>query len=451
MDFCAIDFGTSNSAVALPVDRPGAGGAVRLVALEDERPTMPTAVFYAAEGSDEDGPPRRYGRAAVAAYVQGIEGRLMRSMKSILGSTLAEQRTDVGGGRAVAYLDVVAGYLKQLKQRAEAAAGAPLRRAVIGRPVRFVDDDDIRDRQAQAALHEAARRVGFEELHFEYEPIAAALDHEQRCTREETVLVADIGGGTSDFCIVRVGPRRALRAERGDDILAHHGLHVAGTDFDRHVALATVMPACGYGALGPARPGEAPREVPSRVYHDLATWHLINTVYAPQRVGELRRMRGFYADAALHRRLMTVLDERLGHALAARAESAKIALSTLPPDGVAQIDLHDVEPGLACSLSEARCAEALHADLQRIVAAARETLRRSGLPAERIDALYLTGGSTGLRRLAQPLAAAFPLARVVQGDPFASVATGLGVTALRRFGAPTPPESSAHRTARTAP
>lgn len=431
MDCCAIDFGTSNSAVALPGD----GAGVRLVPLEDGRPTMPTAVFYAAEGSDDDGPPRRYGRAAVAAYVQGTDGRLMRSMKSILGSSLAEQRTDVGGGRAVAYLDVVAGYLKQLRQRAEALAGAPLRRAVIGRPVRFVDDDDARDRQAQAALHEAARRVGFEEVHFQYEPIAAALDHEQRCTREETVLVADIGGGTSDFCIVRVGPQRALRAERGDDILAHHGLHVAGTDFDRHVSLATAMRACGYGAPGPARAGETPREVPSRVYHDLATWHLINTVYAPQRVNELRRMRDFYADAALHRRLMTVLQERLGHALATRAEGAKIELSTLPPEGVARIDLQDVEAGLACELSEVRCADALRADLQHIADAAQETLRRSGLTADRVDALYFTGGSTGLRRLVQSLAAAFPLARVVHGDPFASVATGLGLTALRRFGA----------------
>jgi hypothetical chaperone protein len=440
IDYCAIDFGTSNSAVALP-GAGGTEGAVRLVPLEDGRPTMPTAVFYAVEGSDDDGPPRRYGRAAVAAYVQGVEGRLMRSMKSILGSTLAEQRTDVGGGRAVAYLDVVAGYLKQLKQRAEAVTGQPLRRAVIGRPVRFVDDDDSRDRQAQAALHEAAKRVGLEDVHFQYEPIAAALDHEQRCTREETVLVADIGGGTSDFCVVRVGPRRALRAERGDDILAHHGLHVAGTDFDRHVSLATVMRPCGYGALGPARAGEPPREVPSRVYHDLATWHLINTVYAPQRVNELRRMRDFYADPAHHRRLMTVLKERLGHALAARAEAAKIELSALPPDGVAQIDLHEVENGLACSFSEARCAEALQTDLQRIVDAAQETLRRSGLPAGRIDALYFTGGSTGLRRLVQQLAAAFPQARIVHGDPFASVATGLGVTALRRFGAitSTPP------------
>jgi hypothetical chaperone protein len=433
-DFCAIDFGTSNSAVALPASDGSTD--VRLVPLEDGRPTMPTAVFYATEGSDDDGPTRRYGRAAVAAYVQGVDGRLMRSMKSILGSTLAEQHTDVGGGRAVAYLDVVAGYLLQLKRRAEAMAGQPLRRAVIGRPVRFVDDDDTRDRKAQAALHSAAARVGFDEVRFQYEPIAAALDHEQRCSAEETVLVADIGGGTSDFCVVRVGPRRALRSDRSDDILAHHGLHVAGTDFDRHVELATVLRTCGYGAFGPARPGEPPREVPSRVYFDLATWHLINTVYAPQRVSELRRMRSFYADAAHHRRLMTVVEERLGHALAALAEGAKIELSALPPEGVARIDLDEVEAGLACSLSEATCAQALDSDLQRIVDAAGETLRRSGLARERIDALYFTGGSTGLTRLVQRVAAEFPQARIVHGDPFASVATGLGVTAARCFAAP---------------
>ena len=73
----------------------------------------------------------------------------------------------------------------------------------------FVDDDPLRDAQAQAALESAARQVGFDELQFQYEPIAAAFDHERSVTGEQVVLVADIGGGTSDFSVVRVGPRRA--------------------------------------------------------------------------------------------------------------------------------------------------------------------------------------------------------------------------------------------------
>jgi hypothetical chaperone protein len=277
---CAIDFGTSNSAIAIP----DPDGRTRLVELEPGHATMPTAVFYFVEGPEHDGPPRAFGRAAIAAYVDGLDGRLMRSMKSILGSSLVDQTTDVGGGRGVRYLDIIAGYLRQLKRTAESAAGAPLRRAVLGRPVFFVDDDPPRDAQAQAALETAARAVGFEDLRFQYEPIAAAFDHERHATREELVLVADIGGGTSDFSLVRVGPGRAARLERKDDILANHGVHIAGTDFDRRIELASILRELGYGALGPSVNGAPPREVPSRVYFDLATWHLINTVSMPMRV-----------------------------------------------------------------------------------------------------------------------------------------------------------------------
>ncbi len=429
--FVAIDFGTSNSAVALP-----AGGAMRLVALEAGQPTMPTAVFYRA-----DTPPqqldaeRLYGRAALAAYVEGLDGRLMRSMKSILGSSLLDQSTDIGGGRSVRYRDVVVGYLRHLKARAEAEAGAPVTRAVLGRPVFFVDDEPARDAQAQAALEAAARQAGFSELHFQYEPIAAALDYEAGLAPgagERLVLVADIGGGTSDFSLVRVGPARRQRVERRGDILANHGVHRAGTDFDRHVELACILPLLGYGAHRPARAGEAAREVPSGVYFDLATWHLINTVYAPARLAELRGMKTWYAEPRHHARLMTTVQERLGHALAAAAERAKIDVAQ---HGVAAIDLGMLETGLASTLQEPQAAAALEADMGWIVAAAVDTARQAGVAPDAVQALYFTGGSTGLTPLVDRIAACFPAAERVRGDRFASVASGLGLHAQRLFGA----------------
>src|SRR5947209_16239634 len=173
--FCAVDFGTSNSAVAV---RDGA--TMRLVELEPGFRTIPTAVFYPGQ-SDAGGAastaPCEFGRAAVAAYVDGVEGRLMRSMKSVLGSSLVDETTDVAG-RGVRFIDVVATYLRHLRRRAEAAAGAPIDRAVLGRPVYFVDDDPERDAHAEAALRRAATSAGFREVVFQYEPIAA------RCTNE---------------------------------------------------------------------------------------------------------------------------------------------------------------------------------------------------------------------------------------------------------------------------
>lgn len=426
-DHAAIDFGTSNSALAMTRGCQ----EVELVELEPGWMTMPTAVFYRADpDAPAADPTPLFGRAALAAYVEAHEGRLMRSMKSILGSTLAEQATDVGAGRHVRYLDVIAGYLRRLRMLAEAHAGAPVRRAVLGRPVFFVDGDADRDAQAAKALKAAAHQVGFDEVSFQYEPIAAAFAYEAEAQAETLVLVADIGGGTSDFSLLRVGPERRTRLDRQGDILANHGLHLAGTDFDRRIELEAILPLAGFGTLGPASPGESPREVPSGLYHDLATWYLINTCYAPSRLAEWRRMRSWFAEANLHRRLMRVLDERLGHALAAAAEQAKIDVALR---GRAEIGLDELETGLRAVLESGPAAAALDTDLARIVATATETVRMAGVQADQVQALFFTGGSTGLAPLVERIGAAFPNAERVRGDRFASVARGLGLHAQRLF------------------
>jgi len=415
MTFCAIDFGTSNSAIAL-LQR----NDVVLAELEPGFRTMPTAVFYNAAGDGRD-----YGRAAIAAYVDGHDGRLMRSLKSILGSALMEEATDIAPGRSVRYLDVVIGYLRRLRETAEAQFGVTLRHAVLGRPVYFVDDDPVRDARAQQTLADAARAAGFATIGFEFEPIAAARDYESRVARETIVLVADIGGGTSDFSLVRVGPQRRQAADRRADILANHGVHIAGTDFDRAVNLAAILPAAGFRSKTPEG-----RDVPSSIYFDLATWHLINTTYAPARVLEVRRMRPMYADGRLHARLLGILRHRLGHQLAARAEQAKIAVAD---HGRARIELAAIEPGLHATLDAARQHEALAANIERIVAAARETARRAQLDPGDVQALYFTGGSTGLAMLTEQIAAQFPHATRAEGDRFTIVVSGLALAAQRRF------------------
>jgi len=424
MTYCAIDFGTSNSAVAVPVgvsgDASGARAALKLAPVEGAYTTLPTAVFF---NTDEN--TREYGRAALDAYVDGFDGRLMRSMKSILGSALADTTTDLGDGSAIKYTDVIGIFITHLKRCAEQTAGAPISRAVLGRPVFFVDDDPRADQLAQQQLEAAARSVGLREIHFQYEPIAAAFDYEAHLTQEGLVLVADIGGGTSDFSLVRVGPQRMQNLERKDDVLAHHGVHVAGTDFDRRVELATILRELGYQSLDPEG-----REVPNRIYFDLATWHLINTIYTPKRVAELGLMRHLYSDTRHHDRLMRVVEDRFGHALAARAEEAKIGVAA---GGETLIDLELIEDDLRLAFDEAQLIAAGKDEVQRIVEAARETVQRAGVAPRDVDALYFTGGSTGLAFLSGALSAAFPDARPVFGDRLASVATGLGIHAQRVF------------------
>ncbi len=192
--------------VVLALPRGGGTTGMRLAPVEGEHLTLPTAIFFNTDEST-----REYGRAALASYIDGFDGRLMRSMKSILGSPLAETTTDLGDGSAIAYTDVIALFLMHLKQKAEACAGGAIGCAVLGRPVFFVDDDPRADRLAQQQLEAAAHAVGLADVQFQYEPIAAAFDYESRQDDERLVLVADIGGGTSDFSLVRVGPERMRR------------------------------------------------------------------------------------------------------------------------------------------------------------------------------------------------------------------------------------------------
>ncbi|SAL27693.1 molecular chaperone-like protein [Caballeronia sordidicola] len=413
MTYCAIDFGTSNSAVAVPNS-----DELTLAPVEGAFQTLPTAVFF-----NVDDHSCAFGRAALAAYTEGFDGRLMRSIKSILGSSLAEGTTDRGDGSAIRYLDVVTTFIRHLKRRAEHFTHAPIERAVMGRPVFFVDDDPVADARAEHQLAHAARAAGFDEVLFQYEPIAAALDYESRLDTEQLVMVADLGGGTSDFSLVRVGPQRRTHVDRKTDVLAHHGVHVAGTDFDRRVELSAILPEFGYRTLDMEG-----RELPNRIYFDLATWHLINTVYTPKRTKELHLMRHLFRDTAHHQRLMRVVHRRLGHALAARAEQTKIALAA---SATASIDLESAEKGLRVEWTAAALIDAARDETNRIAHAARETARLAGVAPGDVDAVYFTGGSSGLNFLTAAIKSGFEKAQPVYGDRMSSVAAGLGIYAKR--------------------
>ncbi|QBK05905.1 Hsp70 family protein [Hylemonella gracilis] len=403
-----IDFGTSNSAIAWAEP----GSRARLIPLEHDATAMPTAVFY-----DNEDFSTHFGRDALALYLEGAEGRLMRSLKSLLGSPLLQETTTVHN-RALSYQDIIATFLATLRERAAQALGAAPTRVVMGRPVHFVDDNAERDALAQASLLHAARAVGFQEVSFQLEPIAAALDYERRLDRESTVLVVDLGGGTSDFTVVRLGPRRMQAPDRAGDVLATTGVHIGGTDFDHKLSLEQVMPLLGYRHLGPQG-----REVPSRIFFDLATWHLIHWLYQPRAIAEAQALWTNYADARLHQRLMRALRERHGHRIAHTVEQAKIRCSQEDRDS--SMDLSELEPGLAAPMSVSGMQEQLRALLARTVACARECVHLAGVADGALAAIYLTGGSSALRPFQQALRAEFAGVPLVKGDLFGGVASGL--------------------------
>ncbi|MFP8780776.1 Hsp70 family protein [Hydrogenophaga sp. RWCD_12] len=403
-----IDFGTSNSAMSWAAP----GGLSRLIPLEGDAVSMPTAVFFNTEDHRT-----HFGRDAVAQYLSGTEGRLMRSLKSLLGSPLIHESTEINH-RSISFLEIVTTFLAELRERAARSLGSAPERVVMGRPVHFVDDDAQRDAAAQQSLLEAAQAAGFREVSFQLEPIAAALDHERRLTRESLVLIVDIGGGTSDFTVVRLGPQRMALADRSGDVLATSGVHIGGTDFDHRLSLEQVMPLLGYRHLGPQG-----REVPSRIFFDLSTWHLIQWLYLPRALSQAQGLRVNYRDVTLHERLMRVLRERHGHHIAHEVELAKIRCSMTDAD--TEVDLSIVEAALTAPMGTAALHQHLDALLERTVACARDCVQRAGLRDDQLDAVYLTGGSSALRPFQQTLRAAFAGVPLVEGDLFGGVASGL--------------------------
>src|SRR5260221_815273 len=296
MSICGLDFGTSNTTLGT-ID----GQAPALVALEAGQTTIPSAIFYEVDGAV------LIGRKAIEAYVDGAPGRLMRSLKSVLGTSLIDETTRLGRERT-SFRDVIAYYLGAVKRRAEQAIDRELRDVVHGRPVHFVDNAPDADRKAEQTLRQIAREVGFDDVTFQFGPIAAALDYERQISAEEVALIADIGGGTSDFSIVRLGPERHGKADRATDILANDGVRIGGTDFDRQLSLGVVMPLFGFGSAMK----RAALEGPSRYFHDLATWSNINPMYEPRVMTELRPVRHETPEPALLYPLVPTAAEHLG-------------------------------------------------------------------------------------------------------------------------------------------
>lgn len=412
---CGIDFGTSNSTAGWL--RPG---LPTLLPLEDGKPTLPSAVFFNA---DEDS--THYGRDALAEYLEGYEGRLMRALKSLLGSSLIDGHTEVLG-RALSFRELLASFIGELKRRAETAAGRGFDQAVFGRPVHFVDEDAAADRKAQDTLEDIARHVGFREVSFQFEPIGAALHYEASLTREELVLIADIGGGTADFSLVRLSPERARLAERDDDLLGNAGVHIGGTDFDRALSLDCVMPLLGY--RGRMKNGAA---IPSSIYFQLATWHTINSAYTRQTWADLQNI---YRDAEAREeldRLSRLINNREGHWLALQVEQAKIDLSTAPS---ATLELGRLQPGFTHAIDAAAFTAATTSLVDRVAETVAALLAQAGVARDRVDTLYFTGGASGVAQLRARIAAELPQARSVEGDLYGSIGAGLAVEAARRYG-----------------
>ncbi|MFK7993206.1 MAG: Hsp70 family protein [Granulosicoccus sp.] len=411
-----IDFGTSNSSVGV-----FRNGSAELLELRDEGRTIPSAIFYSSESSETC-----FGRNAVAHYTQGAEGRLLRSLKSVLGTSLIKEKTLIRNKR-VAFTDIIEDFFGFLKLQLDQQCGSEINSVVLGRPVRFVDDNDEKDREAESQLRGIAAAAGFKNIEFQYEPIAAALNYENTLAKEELVVIVDIGGGTADFSVLRLSPARHLQHNRSNDVLATMGMHIGGTDFDRLLSLHSVMPLLG---LGSCVKGSS-RKLPSSIYFDLATWHRIPLLYNPSSLGLVRQMRMEAQQADSVDALALVIENRLGHALARSVESAKIELSSLQCSSV-RLD-YAASTLIDCAVSRTAMDASIEAAVGKLCACVNEGLAKAGVQADDIVTVFYTGGSSSVPCLSAAFEQLLPRATHKRGDVFGSVGLGLTIDAGRRF------------------
>ncbi|WP_347311596.1 Hsp70 family protein [Defluviimonas sp. SAOS-178_SWC] len=398
-----VDFGTSNTAAAILRD-----GAARIVPLEAGNETLPTAVFldYAARRTV-------FGSAAVRAMIDGQDGRFMRALKSILGTPLAREKRQFLN-RRLTLLEIVTEFLGEIRDRAEAATGAEIRRVVAGRPVRFHSADPARNTQAEADLRGCYAAAGFEEIRFVNEPEAAAR---AAGPGRDIGLIVDIGGGTSDFTLFE-------RLDEPMHILASHGIRLGGTDFDKALSLEKVMPLLGLGGelcneIGPGR-----HDVPRALFHDLASWEKIAFLYGPATLRNTQAMARLAVEPRRLNRLVRVIENEIGHDVAFAVEAAKIGANGAAEAG---IDLALVEPGLRPVLTGTELLSALHPSARAIRTAIDETLTLAGIGGDAVGRVIFVGGSSLLSVVEAEVRAALPGAAAERSDVFTAVVRGLAL------------------------
>lgn len=403
-----IDFGTSNSAAGFML-----GNAPKLVEFAAGQTTLPTAFFF-----DFDARKTLIGQAANTALIDGIEGRYMRALKRVLGKPIMHEKRRILN-ETVTFVDIIARFLAQIKERAETSSGHGFDSALSGRPVHFHDEGDALDAKAEADLRQCYMAAGFKDVAFMAEPEAAAISVRNPLEGGKLGLVVDIGGGTSDFSLFE-------STHAGVNIIANHGVRIGGTDFDRSVSIDHVMPLLGKGAMLRKHLGEGTLPAPSAIFNDLATWEKIAFIYGGDTVAMVAEMHKLAEEPEKFKRLATTLEFQLGHDIAFAVEQGKIDANS---DKAGVIDLGVLEPELAAGLSTQALNASIGANVAAIRACALETLHIADVPKDRVGRIIFVGGSSLTTAITTALQEEFPAAESVFSEVFTAVTNGLAIAA----------------------
>ena len=354
-----------------------------------------------------------FGQQALNNYLQEPdEGYYIKSPKSFLGASgLLPQQVEL-------FEDIVAAMMSNVKTLTEATLGRSVEQTVIGRPINFQGlRGEESNQQALKILTNAAKRVGFKDVEFQFEPVAAGFEYEASLTKETKVLVVDIGGGTTDCSMLLMGPKQAVLSDRTNDLLSHSGERVGGNDFDIAFALKGIMPSFGLDSL--LKTG---KPMPSNSYWQAMAINNINHQTEFYSAANGRFLAQLIRDAEqpeLLTRLLTVQQQKLSYRVVNAAEQSKIAITEQTQQ---QVDLSDIDAELSVMLDRDGFAKACQRELNSIASLMTDAITQANCQP---DVVFVTGGTAKSPVLNQFLQQQFNHVPIVIGDHFGSVTAGL--------------------------
>lgn len=411
-----LDFGTTNSALSVEKD-----GGVKLLEIDQgaKSPVLLRSIIYFEEGGLWS-----VGQEAIQRYLnEGATGRLIQSIKSLLPKEDFEGTTV---NRKLYKLETLVSFiLKTAKKRGEEILGHQAKTVVLGRPVVFVEEGRS-EQTAQKRLEKAARLSGFENVVFEYEPVAAATSFEEtlREDGEKILLVGDLGGGTSDFTIMKI--RKGQHPpDRREDILALTGVSIGGDTFDGRIMWHKVVKHFGMESRFRGITGKW-LEVPQHIFRKLCRWHLIPQLREDR--SRIREMRARSDNPEALRNLENIIDDNFGFFLFQSIEEAKIKLSR---EEESIVDFQERDLIVRETISRKEFEEFIQKDIEELTQCIADALKQARLNHNQIDSVAITGGSSQIPAIQSIFRKLFGTEKIVSMDAFTGVAKGLGLIASR--------------------
>ncbi len=406
-----IDFGTSNSVLSI-FD-------------EDKNEIIDTisipSILYFPDEYDPAFPLQYYvGTDAINKYVSdGMKGRFMKSIKRVLPRTnFIETRIHNKSFNAAGLVTLI---IKELKAKADAIIGQDCTKAIIGRPVYFDDDNSVNDSIAQKRLIQAAQQAGLTRIQFQYEPIGAAFAYEKTISKKEKVLVADLGGGTTDFTFIELDPSKSTTKDRRKDILATGGIYIGGDSFDSAFMWDRGTPYFGRGVMYESMPGKMV-DVPPSFFSNICSWEKMNFFNGLKVQNDLRQYYSYSKQNEKIKNLITLTENNLGYSVFQSIEKTKVDLSHMQSTHF-MYDKTGIHIDETISLFDYN--KIIQKDLTKIKNYLDVFLAKHQVSPDKIDSLFLTGGTSMVHAVKELFAATFPNTAIKSDDNFISVAKGL--------------------------